>query len=196
MKRASLLIAGVGGQGSIRASHIVARAAIKDGLRARVGETYGAAMRGGSVASHVRVGEGIKSPLNPENGAEVVLALEPMEGLRNALRFISKDGLFLTNTETWIPYDVNIGKAEYPPVEKIEEAAGKLAAEVKSFNATSLAKESGNIRTMNVVMLGALDSTGKLPIETETLKKTIRENVPEGTEDVNMKAFELGLESI
>lgn len=174
----------------------MARAAINDGLKAKVGETYGAAMRGGSVASHVRVGEGIRSPLNPENGAEVVLALEPMEGLRNVAKFLSKGGLFLTNTETWIPYDVNIGKAEYPSVGDIEEAASKIAGEVKSFDATSLAKGAGNIRTMNVVMLGALESVGKLPTKTETLKETIEENVPEGTEETNMKAFELGLDAI
>lgn len=196
MRKASLLIAGVGGQGSIRASHIVARAAIKDGLRVRVGETYGAAMRGGSVASHVRVGEGIYSPLNPENGAEVVLALEPMEGLRNAVKFLSKDGLFITNTETWIPYDVNVGEAEYPPVDKIVGAVERMGAEVKSFNATSIAKEAGAIKTMNVVMLGALAGTKKLPIEIGTLRETVGKNVPKGTEDVNMRAFELGHEAI
>lgn len=196
MKEASLVIAGVGGQGSIRASHIVAIAAIEDGLHARVGETFGAAMRGGSVASHVRIGEEIYSPLNPENGAEIILALEPMEGLRNAVKFLSKDGLFLTNTETWIPYDVNIGMAEYPPVDKIKKAVKKSGAEVIDFDATSLAQEAGNIRTMNVVMLGALDKTGKLPIKTKTLKKTIKENVPKGTEDVNMEAFKLGSKTI
>lgn len=196
MKKANLLIAGVGGQGGIRASHILARAAIKDGLKVRVGETYGAAMRGGPVASHVRVGEGVHSPLNLENGADVVLALEPMEGLRNAIEFLSRDGLFLTNTETWIPYDVNIGKAGYPPVDDILRVVKSTGAEVISFNATSLARKAGEIKTINVVMLGALASTEKFPIAAGKLKETVEENVPEGTEDVNIRAFELGCEAI
>ncbi|MBS3815619.1 MAG: indolepyruvate oxidoreductase subunit beta [Hadesarchaea archaeon] len=197
MKEASIVIAGVGGQGSIRASHIVANAAIEEGLHARVGETFGAAMRGGSVASHVRIGEEIYSPLNPKNGAEVILSLEPMEGLRNAVQFLSKDGLFLTNTETWSPYDVNIGEAEYPSVSSIKESVKKIGkVKILDFNATELAQKAGNIRTMNVVMLGALESTGKLPIDSNTLKETIKANVPKGTEEANMNAFELGIKAI
>ncbi len=196
MSRIRLLVAGVGGQGSIRASHIIARAAVNDGLKARVGETYGAAMRGGPVASHVKIGEGIYSPLNSRNGADAILSLEPMEGLRNAAEYLSGDGLFLTNTETWIPYDVNIGRAEYPPLEEITGAVGRITENVMKFDATSLAKKAGDIRTMNVVMVGALDSALNLPVRTETLKKTVRENVPEGTVDVNVNAFELGRKAV
>lgn len=187
-----MLIAGVGGQGSVRASHIVAIGAIEDGLRVRVGETYGAAMRGGSVASHVRMGKKVYSPLIPERGADVILALEPNEGLRNAVKFLADGGLLLSNTHPWIPYDVNIGKAEYPSMDAIERAVRGLGAEIRALDATSLAQEAGNLRTMNVVMLGALVSTGKLPIKAGTLKRAIRENVPKGTEDVNMRAFDLG----
>lgn len=192
MSEASLIIAGVGGQGSVRASHIVAIAAIQDGLRVRVGETYGAAMRGGSVASHVRISKDVRSPLVPEDGADVVLALEPLEGLRNAVKFLAKGGLLLANTRAWTPVDVNVGRAKYPSLASIERAVKGLEAEVRALDATSLAQEAGNLRTMNVVMLGALASTGKLPIKVGTLKRVVRENVPKGTEDVNMRAFELG----
>lgn len=192
----SLVIAGVGGQGSIRASHIVAIAAIQDGLRARVGETFGAAMRGGAVASHVRIGKGVHAPLVPKDGAGVVLALEPLEGLRNVVKFLAPGGLLLVNPRAWMPVDVNVGRAEYPELESIKGAVGRLGGEVVTVDATSLAQEAGNIRTMNVVMLGALAKTGKLPVRVETLKRAIRENVPKGTEDVNMRAFELGFEAI
>jgi len=192
----NLIIAGVGGQGSVRASHIVGIAAIQEGLRARVGETFGAAMRGGAVASHVRIGKGVFAPLVAKDGAEIVLALEPLEGLRNAVKFLAKGGLLLTNTHAWMPVDVNIGRAEYPSLEAIKGAVEKLGAEVVAIDATSLAQQAGNVRTMNVVMLGALAGTGKLPISVETLKEIVRENVPPKTIEANLRAFELGFKAI
>lgn len=192
----NLIIAGVGGQGSVRASHIVGIAAIREGLRARVGETFGAAMRGGAVASHVRIGKGVFAPLVAKDGAEIVLALEPLEGLRNAAKFLAKGGLLLTNTRAWMPVDVSIGRAEYPSLESIKSAVEKLSTEVVVIDATSLAQQAGNVRTMNVVMLGALAGTGRLPISVETLKEVVRENVPPKTIEANLRAFELGFKAI
>ena len=192
----NLIVAGIGGQGSVLASHIVAMAAIKEGLRARVGETFGAAMRGGAVASHIRLGKKIYSPLVPKDGADLVLALEPLEGIRNSVRYLRKGGLLLTNTRAWSPTDVNIGLAEYPNMKTIEGAIKKLGGKVVSIDATSLAQKAGNVRAMNVVMLGALTGTGKLPISVESIKQVIRENVPKGTEEVNLRAFELGLNTV
>ncbi|MBC7219568.1 MAG: indolepyruvate oxidoreductase subunit beta [Hadesarchaea archaeon] len=196
MKGLNLIIAGVGGQGSILASHMVAMAAIRDGLRARVGETFGAAMRGGAVASHVRIGEDVNAPLVPRGGAEIVLAMEPLEGLRNVVDFMAKGGLLLTNTHEWLPVNVNIGRAKYPSREQIRDAVAKLGGKIIEIDGTSLAQQAGNVRTLNVVMLGALAATGKLPFSTETLRKVIMENVPRKTVDMNLKAFELGLKSI
>lgn len=193
---AELIIAGVGGQGSIRASHILAIAAIQDGMRARVGETFGAAMRGGAVASHVRIGEEVYAPLVQADGAEVVLALEPLEGLRNAVKFLGKGGLLLTNTRTWMPVDVNIGRASYPDMRAIEGAVEKLGGKIIKIDATSLAQQAGNVRTMNVVMLGALAGTGRLPLSAETLKQVVRENVPPKTIEANLRAFELGFNAV
>lgn len=196
MRELSLIVAGVGGQGSILASHIVAIAAIREGLRARVGETFGAAMRGGAVASHVRIGRQVDAPLVPGDGAEIVLALEPLEGLRNAVRFLADGGLLLTNTRAWMPVDVNIGRATYPSMKAIEGAIEKLGGKVVKIDATSLAQQAGDVRTMNVVMLGALAATGKLPISIEMLKQIIKENVPPKTIDANLRAFELGLKAL
>jgi len=192
----NLIIGGVGGQGSIRASHIVAIAAIQDGMRARVGETFGAAMRGGAVASHVRIGKEIFAPLIAKDRAEIVLALEPLEGLRNAVKFLSKGGLLLTNTRAWMPVDVNIGRAEYPSLDAIKNAVEKLGGKFVAIDATSLAQQAGNVRTINVVMLGALVGAGKLPISVETLKQIVKENVPPKTIDANLRAFELGFNAI
>lgn len=192
----NLIIAGVGGQGSIRASHIVAIAAIRDGLQARVGETYGSAMRGGAVASHVRIGKEVHAPLVQVDGAEVVLALEPLEGLRNAVKFLARGGLLLTNTREWMPIDVNIGRASYPDMRAIEGAVEKLGGEIIKIDATSLAQRAGNVRTMNVVMLGALAGTGRLLSSAETLKQVVLENVPPKTVDANLRAFELGFKAV
>jgi indolepyruvate ferredoxin oxidoreductase beta subunit len=196
MGEVNLIIAGVGGQGSVLASHLVAMAAIRYGLHARVGETFGAAMRGGSVASHVRLGKEVHSPLISKDGADIILALEPLEGLRNSVKYLRKDGLLLTNTRAWSPTDVNIGLAGYPDMKTIEKSVKKLGGRAIIIDATSLAQRAGNLRTMNVVMLGALSGTGKLPVSVESLKRVIRENVPRGTEEVNMRAFELGLKAV
>ncbi len=192
MAELNLVIAGVGGQGSILASHMVAMAAIREGMRARVGETFGAAMRGGAVASHVRIGPDVNAPLVSKDGAEMILALEPLEGLRNMVKFLRKGGLLITNTRPWFPVDVNIGRAKYPSMEAIKGAVEKLGGKVIEIDATKLAQESGNVRTMNVVMLGTLAATGKLPISAETLKEVVKENVPPKTIDVNIRAFEAG----
>ena len=196
MGEINLIIAGVGGQGSVLASHLVAIAAIRDGLHARVGETFGAAMRGGSVASHVRLGKEVHSPLISKDGAEIILALEPLEGLRNSAKYLREGGLLVTNTRAWSPTDVNIGLAEYPDMKTVEKSVKKLGGKAIIIDATSLAQHAGNVRTMNVVMLGALAGTGKLPVSNESLKQVIRENVPKGTEEVNMRAFELGLKTV
>jgi len=196
MSELNLIIAGVGGQGSILASHIVAIAAIKDGLRARVGETFGAAMRGGAVASHVRIGKNVEGPLVPKDGADVIVAVEPLEGLRNAVKFLKPSGIIITNIHPWYPMDVNIGRAQYPSMDQIEEAVRKMGGKVVKLDATKLAQEAGNVRTTNIVMLGALAATGKLPFSVETLKETVRENVPPKTIDANMRAFELGSKAL
>ncbi len=196
MSETNLIIAGVGGQGSILASHIVATAAIRDGLRARVGETFGAAMRGGAVASHVRIGKEVSAPLVQRDSADIVLALEPLEGLRNAVKYLTKGGLLLTNTHAWIPTDVNVGRAEYPSMGAITKAVERLGGKIVAIDATSLAQQAGNVRTMNVVMLGALAGAVKLPVSTETLKQVVKENVPPKTVDANLRAFELGLNAV
>jgi indolepyruvate ferredoxin oxidoreductase beta subunit len=196
MSELDLIVAGVGGQGSVLASHIIATAAIKEGLRARVGETFGAAMRGGAVASHVRVGKNVEGPLVLRDGADVIVAIEPLEGLRNAVKFLKPGGILITNIRPWYPVDVNIGRAEYPSIEQIEKAVEKLGGRMMKLDATKLAQEAGNVKAANTVMLGALTATGKLPFSAEALKEAVRENVPPKTIDANLRAFELGYKTL
>ena len=127
----NLIIAGVGGQGSILAARIVARAAMQmakrvpQPFRVRVGETFGAAMRGGAVSSHVRFGD-VYAPLIDRGEADLIIALEPLEGLRVGVEYLSPEGVALLNSSPSPPMDVQIGKARYPALEEITSALEEL----------------------------------------------------------------------
>jgi indolepyruvate ferredoxin oxidoreductase beta subunit len=196
LREFNLIVAGVGGQGSVLASHIVADVAVTQGMKTRVGDTFGAAQRGGKVHSHVRIGEDVYSPLCPEESLDVLLGLEPNETIRLAVRYAGPKTFIVMNTRPVPSIDVNIGADKYSPVEEIVEGLKKLSEMVIAFDATELAIQSGNQRTMNVVLLGALASTDRLPYEAEALKEGIREHVPPRTIDANLKAFSLGWEMI
>lgn len=189
-----LIVAGVGGQGSILLSHIIADAAIRSdpSVRVRVGETFGAAMRGGAVASHVRIGRDVFGPLVGRGRADVVLALEPLEGLRVSVDYLRPGGIAILNSRPWYPVDVNTGNARYPELSEIEAGIASLGAAVYLLDAIGLALEAGNAKAMNVAMLGALAATGRLPVGREHLIATVSERVPAKALDVNLRAFELG----
>jgi indolepyruvate ferredoxin oxidoreductase beta subunit len=191
-KDLNLIVAGVGGQGSVLASHIVADAAVRAGLKARVGETFGAAMRGGAVSSHIRIGEDVHGPLVAEDKLDILIALEPLEGLRIGVKYLSPTGIAILNTKTVPSIDVNIGKATYPEISTIVSSLERLCKKVVAIDATGLSIKSGSAKTLNMLMLGMAAATELLPFSIEILKETIRERVPKGTEDLNMKAFDVG----
>lgn len=188
----NLIFAGVGGQGSVLASHIIAEAAIMDGLRVRVGETFGAAQRGGKVHSHVRIGSDVYGPLCRENSVDVLLGCEPNETLRLALKYCSPSSLVITNTREVPSMDVNIGVAKYPDIKEVVNSLEKLSGKVLAFDATKLAIEAGSDRTMNVVLLGSLAATDLTPFKPDNLREAIRGRVPPSTVESNMKAFDSG----
>ncbi len=194
----NIIVAGVGGQGSILASHIIAEAAIsanKDSankINVRVGETFGAAQRGGAVASHVRIGDDVYGPLVGKGQADIILALEPLEGLRVGVPYLAENGIAILNTVAQQPVDVKIGAVEYPALEEIATALRKIGKGVVSFDANQLAAEAGNSKTLSVVMLGAITASGLLPFSEEVMLDAIKDRVPGKTLDVNLQAFELG----
>ena len=193
----TMIVAGVGGQGSILASHILAEAAINHNLatggnaNVRVGETFGAAQRGGAVASHVKIGD-ILSPLVRLGKADMVLALEPLEGLRIGVDYLSPNGIAILNTVTEDPVDVKVGAVAYPSVEGIQEILVKIGSKVVAFDAGKLALEAGSAKCVNVVMLGAACASGKLPFPEEALLEAIKNRLPAKLIDLNLKAFALG----
>jgi indolepyruvate ferredoxin oxidoreductase beta subunit len=193
--KSNLIVCGVGGQGSILSSRIIADAAIAKGYEVRVGETFGAAMRGGSVSSHVKIGD-IHSPLIPKNKADIVLSMEPLESLRVSVDYLSPKGIVITNTRPLYPVDVNIGVSTYPSINQIKENLLKLGSEVYLIDALDLAIKAGNQKVASVVLIGALSALNKLPMEKEDLLLAINERVPKKTIDINLKAFDLGYEAM
>lgn len=182
-----LIIAGVGGQGTILASDIIGKAAVKEDMSVRAAETHGMAQRGGSVVNHIRLGCELGSMI-PLKGADVLLALEPSEALRY-MEYLAEDGVILVNTEPILPVTVTSGLCTYPDIDDILSVM-KEEREVKAFNATDLAKEAGHPQSMNVVMVGAVSNY--LPVSVDTLLECVKELVPPKTVDINIRAFEMG----
>jgi len=191
-KTLDLMIAGVGGQGNVSASRIVGTALIEAGYKVSIGETFGMSQRGGAVVSHIRASKELPPPpLIPPMGADIVVGLEPMETLRTVLHYLTPGGTMITSVRPITPPEVNLGQAKYPKVEELLEAMRKLASKVISFDVYELAARAGSLQSANMVILGALSATGKIPCDEELLKKTIAERWPRAKE-VNLKAFELG----
>ncbi|HOP09600.1 MAG TPA: indolepyruvate oxidoreductase subunit beta, partial [Candidatus Methanofastidiosa archaeon] len=133
----SIVISGVGGQGVLVASQIIANAAIKKGMKVRVGETHGMAQRGGSVIAHVRFGDDIYGSITPQGEGDIMLAFEPVESLRY-IEYMREGGFAIMNTYPVVPVSVSTGKARYPAIEEITEVLEKRL-KVSAIDATALA---------------------------------------------------------
>lgn len=189
----NIVITGVGGQGVLVASQIIANAAIYKDMNVRVGETHGMAQRGGSVIAHVRFGDGVYGSITPEGQGDVLLAFEPLE----SLRFISymRDGASaIVNNHPLVPVSVTAGAAKYPRVEDILERV-RTRLDVTAIDATALADKAGNSITSNTVMIGAFSRIAEksgIPLEKDVLLEAVRKRIPERFHSLNEKAFLLG----
>ena len=189
METRSIMIVGVGGQGTLLASRILGNAVISQGYDVKVSEVHGMSQRGGSVVTYVRYGDKVHSPIIDKGGADMILAFELLEAKR-ALPFLRKDGKIIVNTQEIDPMPVIIGAAEYPC--EIEKEL-KEKADTTAVNALALAKEAGNAKAVNVVLIGVMAKNWDIPYEVWT--DTIRNTVPEKFLEINLKAFELGYNS-
>lgn len=194
LKEFNILIVGVGGQGVILMSELLGNAAVSDGLNVRGSEVLGMAVRGGSVSSSIRIVDGVCGPLIPLGKCDVLVGMEPVEALRN-ISYLSHSSTVILNTEAVIPFTVSLGASRYPSldhlIEKLSQASGKLI----TVNASKLAREAGSQQAANVVMLGALFGTGKIPIAKETIKRELEARLAAKLVPVNLKAFDLGCEA-
>ncbi len=190
MDTTNVLIAGVGGQGVVLASELLAQAALAGGFDVKQGEFHGVAQRGGAVYSHVRFGERVHSPTARRGEVDVLVALELLEALRHG-HFVRPGGTVLVNDHRIDP----IRTADDRPYP--DDVPGFLSGKglrVLLIPATERAVELGNARAANVVLLGALSA--HLPLPVETWERVLRERIPERYRELNLRAFAAGREAV
>ena len=187
MEAGNILFSGVGGQGILLASEITAYSLLASGYDAKKSEVHGMAQRGGSVTAQLRFGQKIYSPLIEPGQADIQVAFEMMEAVRY-LPYLHKGSKVIVNTQKILPPSVATGQAEYPA-----EVLNNLTERdivVVPVDAFDLAREVGEVRTANVVMVGAMSAF--LPVDPAVYADIIRARVPERFRDVNLRAFEAG----
>jgi indolepyruvate ferredoxin oxidoreductase beta subunit len=185
-----ICLIGVGGQGTLLATLVLAETAILAGYDALGSEVHGMAQRGGIVESTVIIGD-VRSPIISDGEADVLLGFEPVETYR-ALGKCSADSVVVSNTVPVTPYSVAIGKGPYPNVEKLFDFIRGQVKKLITLDAQALAEQAGARLATNIVMLGALAGSGVLPIPGEAFKETIRTKTKEKLVEVNLRAFDLG----
>ena len=183
----SVLIVGVGGQGTLLASRLLGNAMLRAGYDVKVSEVHGMSQRGGSVVTYVRYGKEVASPIIEEGGADYILAFEQLEAAR-FLPWLTPDGTMIVNTQCIDPMPVITGAAQYP-ADLLAQMREK-GVEVVSADALSLAEEVGSVKAVNVVLIGVMAK--RMSLSKEEWMETIRATVPPKFVDMNLKAFELG----
>jgi len=187
----NILTVGVGGQGVIRATQILADAALADGNQVRTAETHGMAQRGGTVIGYLRFGPNVKGPLIHK--ADVILSFELSEVLRNTTYANKSTSIFLSN-DVLIPPSVHTYKIPYPDQRKTLDYLQKVTKNVHLINVRELAEKAGDIKTSNVILIGVIFGAGRLPIKEKSLKNAIIRFVPVKAKEVNEIAFSIGNE--
>lgn len=198
----NFLLCGVGGQGTVLASDVLVNVGLAAGLDAKQAEVHGMSQRGGSVTSHVRWGRAVHSPIVGQGEADVLLAFEKLEALRNvgALR---PGGVALVNNQAIVPLTVTSGGQQYPADEDIRAAFAALTPRAHFVDGERIAEGLGNLRVANVVLLGALSALLErdpalegADLTAETWLKVIEERVPAKYVELNRRAFEEGRRAV
>jgi indolepyruvate ferredoxin oxidoreductase beta subunit len=193
MQTKRLIIVAVGGQGNLLASKVLGEAALLADIPVRMSEIHGMAQRGGVVESAVVFGDA-DSTIISDAEADVLLGFEPSETLR-ALNKCNADTVVITNTAPLPPFTVAIGMGTYPDIQDIQELIRNKTARLIAFDAQDLAKQAGNIMSLNMVLLGSLIQTGIMPVSADKVKEAIRTSTKKAFVDINIKAFGLGYEA-
>jgi indolepyruvate ferredoxin oxidoreductase beta subunit len=196
VKEINLLIAGVGGQGGVLLTRIIALSAVKEDLQALIHESRGGAQRGGTVISQIRIGREVYSPVIPANRGDVLLGLEPIEAVRTAYSYLKENGVVLLNTNPVLPVLVQMGSMEYPSIELLTSFLKEITNKIIRIEAADIAERAGNRMAANMVMLGALIAIRILPIHKKTILETLTEEVSGWAKEVDLRAFNLGLNEL
>lgn len=187
METKSIMIVGVGGQGSLLASRLIGNVLLAQGFDVKVSEVHGMSQRGGSVVTYVKYGDKVFSPVIEKGEADLIISFEQLESAR-WVSFLKKGGKIITSTQKLDPMPVITGMAVYP--DEIVKKISELGIEVTAVDALSLAEKAGNSKASNVVLMGVVAS--KTNFADELWQKAIEQCVPEKFLELNKKAFELG----
>jgi indolepyruvate ferredoxin oxidoreductase beta subunit len=190
METKRLVIVAVGGQGNLLASSVLGEAALLCGIPLNMSEIHGMAQRGGVVESSLVFGDA-RSTIISDGEADLLVGFEPAETLR-ALGKCNSNTVVITNLAPLMPFTVNIGQGVYPDLKELQELIRKKTSKLIAFNAAALAKEAGNVLSVNMVLLGALIQTGILPLTADQVKEAMKTKTKKAFLDSNLKAFDLG----
>ena len=182
----NIMIVGVGGQGTLLASRILGNTVVNEGYDVKVSEVHGMSQRGGSVVTYVKFGDKVYSPIIDRGEADIILAFEMLEAYR-ALPYLKKGGKMLVNSQEIDPMPVVTGAMDYP-----DDIEGKLAdkIDVVTVDALKYAREAGNLKAVNVVLIGLMAKNTQIPYEKWV--ETIKTSTPEKFLESNLKAFDMG----
>ncbi len=189
MKKMDLLITGVGGQGVVLASDIFGEVALAAGYDVKKADTLGMAQRGGSVISHVRIAPKVWSPLIKEGEVDLLLAFEKLESARWS-HYLRPGGAIIVNNQAQPPQSVSLGKEKYPSDKEIAKILKRPTYRVYFIDGIRRATELGNVRTLNIFMLGCLSVLA--PIKVSIWKESISRHLPANIREINLTAFEAG----
>jgi len=184
------ILAGVGGQGTVLASKLIAQTAMNKGMKVRTAETIGMAQRGGCVVSHVRIGEEIHSPLIPLQSADVIIGFEPAEAVRS-LSYLKEDGVVIVSQKVIKPVTDSLSNTDYDGDEMLKY----LSSHVKRLivvDSEAIFVACGTAKVLNIALLGVAVAAGVLGVSLEEIEKTIKEKLPQRFIDMNLKALRAG----
>lgn len=187
----NIMIVGVGGQGTLLTSKVLGKYAMLCGQDCKLSEVHGMSQRGGSVATHVRIGEKIFSPVIWEGGADMIIAFENLEAAR-ARHFLKPDGILLVNDMKILPMPCITGAAKYP--DGIKEKLLEQVNRAYFVPATDMARAAGSEKAANVVMLGCLCRL--FGFDREKMEEAVAACVPEKFKELNLRAFDIGFERV
>ena len=191
----SIQIVGVGGQGVLLASMVLGNAAMEAGYDVAMSEVHGMAQRGGSVLCTLRFGDDVISPLESVGGADLLMGFEPAETCRN-IGLCNKDSQIVMNLDPVLPSMVAAGFETYPEIDDLVKSLKKVTSNISTIGATELAVKAGKAVAANAVMIGAVAAVKGFPLSKDLLRKTLADNVPPKFLDLNLKAFDLGYETM
>jgi indolepyruvate ferredoxin oxidoreductase beta subunit len=189
----NIIITGVGGQGNVTASRMLAGMLVGRGYSVTIGETFGASQRGGSVMSHMRISShGAWSPQIPKGKVDLVVSLEPSETIKVLSGYGNPETQSLSNDRPIYPVRVIAGDDKYPSMDEIRATIENLTARSFMISATEEALKLGNPIYQNVIMIGAVGGMDLLPVSIDDFREVIGRGMPEDKAAVNVKAYEIG----